>query len=59
MTKLWEGRRRRSGLGLEGFDYFEEVIGDGAGFGDGVGDGDVGDLGAFEDYEAAEFSCVD
>jgi hypothetical protein len=39
-----------SGLGLEGFDYGEEVGGDGAGFGDGVGDGDAGDLSAFEDY---------
>ena len=48
-----------SGLGLEAFDYFEEVGGDGAGFGDGVGDGDAGDLGAFEDDEAAEVSCVD
>jgi hypothetical protein len=44
---------------LEAFYYCEEVVGDGAGFGDGVGDGDVGDLGAFEDYELAELSMVD
>ena len=51
-------RSEDSGLGLERFDDFEEVGSDGAGFGDGIGDGDAGDLGAFEDYELAEVSCV-